>query len=84
MANKPPYNPVNLESLTGHSSSLESDLQWIRVESSLQAGSETRSSIRHISPVATELHTGKGTAQNQTPRPHLSHWAGGGCASSLC
>lgn len=72
--NKPPYNPVNLQSPTDHCSSLELDLQ-IRMER-LQAGLETRGSVRHSNPVATRLHMGKGTAQNQTPRPHLQHRAG--------
>lgn len=40
----------------------------------IQDGLETRTSVRHSSP---ELHAGKGTAQNQNPRHHLSCQAEG-------
>lgn len=76
MPNKAPYNPVNLQLLTDHHSIREPDLQEIRVER-LQAGSETRSGVGHSSPVATELHARKDTAQNQNLRPHRSRWTGG-------
>lgn len=76
MPNKPSYNPVNLPSPTDHCSVVELDLQEIRVEM-LQTGSESSGTVRHSSPVVTELHVGKGTAQKQTFRP------GGGCITVL-
>lgn len=72
MPNKPAYNPINLQSLIDHHSSLESDLQEIRAER-LQAGLETSGSVWHISPQQPSGHrTAHGEGHSTEPDPETS------------